>query len=137
VRIALFETLQADQGRVVVGEARRFVGAAVETEQQVLPHREPREHRAALRDEDALGAGPLDDLAVDRHASRVGPRQARHDVKQRSLAAPRWAHDGDELAVGNREAHAGDDRQEPVVARKALGEAFDGDLNGHIASERP
>ena len=53
---------------------------------------------------------------------------------QRRLAAARWADDGDELAVTNREADVLDDRQPSLVGLEALLQVADFDLSAHSAT---
>jgi hypothetical protein len=134
VRVALFETLEADDLGIVVGERGLVaVAVAVEAEHQVLAHGEPRKHRAVLRDDDALGTRAARGDAVDEHAAFVGALEARDDVHQRGLAAAGGPDDGDEFAVGHRERETVDDGQATRVGVGALLDPADVDLSGHSA----
>src|SRR5438477_9020418 len=68
--------------------------------------REPRQQRMVLEHDRAIGARARNlTLSADQHAfSRL--EQARHQIEQRRLAAPRVADERDELALSYREIDA-------------------------------
>src|SRR5580698_4197867 len=109
---------------------------AVQAEHQVLLDRQPREHRAVLRDQDALRARRMTLCAIDEHRTGVRLLEAGDDVHQRRLAAAGGADDGDGLAIVYGEADAVDNLQQPAVRREALAHLADDDLSGHSATAR-
>ena len=66
VRIVVLEALEADELGVFSRQRLAVRHLVRQAEQQVLPHGEPRKHRALLRDQDALASsGSLRGHAVD------------------------------------------------------------------------
>ena len=138
VRIARLESFQPDHGRIVVGERLALaVHAAVEPEHQVLLDREPGKHRAMLRDQDALGAGPDALRAIDRDEPLVRALESRDDIEQRRFSAARRTDDRDQLPVVDAEAEPLQDRKRALVRGERLINVLDDDLSGHSATQRP
>ena len=82
----------------------------LQPELDVLQRREPREQSVLLKHHRAIGAGPVDALAVERDGAGVGLEHAGGDVQQRALAAPAGTDDDDELARLGRHADAAECR---------------------------
>jgi hypothetical protein len=87
----------------------------LEAERHVIEHRAPGQQREVLEHQRAVGAGRDDRLAVEAHRSGSRPDQRRDQHQQGALAATRWAHDGDELAVRDRQVDVRE-RQELAAA---------------------
>ena len=98
----LEEGLGARGALVLVADA-----GELEAEVDVLARRQPREERRVLEHDAALGPGRVDDLAVERDASRVGALEPGDEVEQRRLAAARRAEQADELPFVDGERHIG------------------------------
>ena len=86
---------------------RRCRSAAARLEQaeaDVAFDREPGEHAALLKHEDAPRIGAVHRLAVDEDLAARRREEAGHDVQQRGFAAARGAEQADELAFAHFEA---------------------------------
>src|SRR5690606_1915128 len=106
------ETGQRDE------RVRALVGAApvhaphLGLEQDVLAHAAPLQERGPLEREPDVALGSRDGLPVEAHLALGAGGEARDDLQQRRLAAPRGADDRHELARP--------DRQGDVVERDGL-----------------
>src|SRR6185436_2202822 len=99
----------------------------------VLVHRHVGIERVVLEhhgDVAVLGLHVVHHLAADRDLAGGDGFQARDHAKQRGLAAARWAHDHDELAVGDSRRDAMNDGH---ALRVALPHVLQDDL-GHYFS---
>src|SRR4029077_2014977 len=98
---------------------------AVESEQQILAHREPGKYRALLRDEDPARVGLGVPCTVDHDRAGIGADESGHQVEERRLAAAGRPHDGDEFALTHAEADTVDDVQAPLVRGESFGDLAD------------
>ena len=137
-RVCPLEPLQPHHGGVTVGDASRFVGrTAVEADHQVPPHRQPREHRALLRDHDTRGIRPEDGHPVGQHRAPIRLLEAGHEVQEGRLAAAGRSHHRDELALGHAQADVVEDDEAAPPGGEALGDAREDDLIAHSATAAP
>jgi hypothetical protein len=96
----------------------------------VAEHGLPAEQRQLLEDDAARRVGAADGRAVDRHLARRRLDEAREDVQERRLAAPRGADDRDELAAPGREVEPLDRGHARAPGLKDLAHAARRDLRG-------
>ena len=73
-----------------------------------------------LEDDGAVGTRPLDVAAADEDAAAAREIEPGGHAQQRRLAATRGSHHGDELAVGDGEAHLVDGDRLAEAAAHAL-----------------
>src|SRR5882724_7891697 len=133
--VALLEALQTHNGGVMIGKLL-FVAwrVTIEAKHQILLHRKPREHRALLRYEDALGVRSFPRCPIDRDRPPIGTIEACDDADQSRFSASRGTDDRDEFAVGDVKADTVDDLQRTLIRYKALRQVFDRNLSGHSAT---
>ena len=111
-----------------------------ERQRQVLLRRECRDQVERLKNQadvpaaeerEVAVAHPFELSAVDDDAALVGHGQAGHEVEQRALAAAAGAHDGEELALGDLQAHAVERGHRPVTLAELLADVLDDQRRRH------
>jgi hypothetical protein len=106
--------LELQQAGEAEERARRGLPAVLalalhlESELDVAAHRLPGKQRVLLEHHAAIGARPVDRLAVDRDRSAGGLEKSGDSVEQGRLAAARWPDDRHELAGRDMQRHVFD-----------------------------
>src|SRR5260370_35732006 len=101
------------------------------SELDVLADGEPGEKAQFLENQDAVGARPLDRLAVNQYLTRSLCMQSGNQMQEGGLAASRGPHDAEKLARPNLEIDV-IKRQKPFPALRPVTQAYfaQADLGG-------
>jgi hypothetical protein len=132
MRVAFLEPGQTHQVHMMCDDLVPLrVRCPVQRELQIPSHGHPREHRAALRDQDPPAARREDRASVDQDFSAVGLLKPGEHVEERRLAAARWPDDGDEFTLTDRERHVLHGQHLTVAGAEALPDPVDRDTSAH------
>ncbi len=102
----------------------------LETELDVLAHRQPREQRVLLKHHAAIRARLVGDLAVDRERARAGRNEPGNHVEQGGFAAAGRADDGDKLARLHFHRDIADRLHRRTVAAETHSQVLDPNMSG-------
>ena len=102
---------------------RRLHATRVQTELDVLQHRQPRQQREALEDHGDVRVRAVDRPSVVEDLAGSGAQEPGHEAQQRALAAPTPSEECHDLALADRHAHVLEHRHGPPAVGLRKGPA--------------
>ena len=130
VRIAVVEAPQVNEAQELLasrGPRPELEPLELQRELDVAPEREPREERGVLEDDGAIGPGTRDGRVALEHAPGRRPREARHEVQDRRLAAARRPEQAHELPRRDAQGRAAQDLELALRGRDAQRDVLERD----------